>query len=60
MGRVEDSEAATKHSSHPQSRFVRVFAGKTPDQIRKTFNIRSDYTPEEEEEVRKEHKDLIE
>jgi len=37
-----------------------LMKGKTPDQIRKTFNIRSDYTPEEEEEVRKEHRDLIE
>jgi len=36
-----------------------LMKGKTPDQIRKTFNIRSDYTPQEEEEVRKEHKDLI-
>lgn len=32
---------------------------KTPDQIRKTFNIRGDYTPEEEEQVRREHRDLI-
>jgi len=37
-----------------------LMKGKTPDQIRKTFNIRSDYTPEEEEEVRREHKDLLE
>jgi len=37
-----------------------MMKGKTPDQIRKTFNIRSDYTPEEEDQVRKEHKDLIE
>jgi len=37
-----------------------LMKGKTPDQIRKTFNIRNDYSPEEEEEVRKEHKDLIE
>jgi len=36
-----------------------LIKGKTPDQIRKTFNIRSDYTPEEEEEVRREYKDLV-
>ncbi|KAJ4765033.1 SKP1/ASK1-like protein [Rhynchospora pubera] len=29
--------------------------GKTPEQIRKTFNIKNDYSPEEEEEVRREH-----
>jgi len=33
--------------------------GKTPAQILQVFNIRSDYTPEEEEEVRKKHKHLI-
>ena len=25
--------------------------GKTPDEIRKTFNIKNDFTPEEEEQV---------
>merc|ERR1711920_154051 len=29
--------------------------GKTPEQIRNHFNIRNDFTPEEEEEVRKEN-----
>ena len=29
--------------------------GKTPEEIRKTFNIPNDFTPEEEEEVRKEN-----
>lgn len=29
--------------------------GKTPEEIRKTFNIQNDYTPEEEEEVRREN-----
>lgn len=37
-----------------------LMRGKTPEEIRKTFNIRSDYTPEEEEQVRREYKDLLE
>eukprot|EP00823_Brevimastigomonas_motovehiculus_P006688 TRINITY_DN5573_c0_g1_i1.p1 TRINITY_DN5573_c0_g1~~TRINITY_DN5573_c0_g1_i1.p1 ORF type:complete len:188 (-),score=56.92 TRINITY_DN5573_c0_g1_i1:90-653(-) len=37
-----------------------MLKGKTPDQIRKTFNIRSDYTPEEEEQVKREFRDLLE
>jgi len=37
-----------------------LMRGKTPEEIRRVFNIRSDYTPEEEEQVRKEHKDLLE
>ncbi len=28
-----------------------LFAGKTPEDIRKTFNIKNDFTPEEEEQV---------
>ncbi|XP_073286269.1 SKP1-like protein 1B [Primulina huaijiensis] len=32
-----------------------MMKGKTPEQIRKQFNIKNDYTPEEEEEVRKEN-----
>ncbi|KAK4374098.1 hypothetical protein RND71_004775 [Anisodus tanguticus] len=28
---------------------------KTPEEIRKTFNIKNDFTPEEEEEVRREN-----
>ncbi|KAK9666781.1 hypothetical protein RND81_14G210800 [Saponaria officinalis] len=32
-----------------------MIKGKTPEEIRKTFNIVNDYTPEEEEEVRKEN-----
>jgi len=33
---------------------------KTPEEIRKVFNIRAEYTPEEEEHVRKEYSDLLE
>nr|AAV68611.1 Skp1 [Ostreococcus tauri] len=32
-----------------------MMKGKTPEEIRKTFNIKNDFTPEEEEEVRKEN-----
>lgn len=32
-----------------------MIKGKTPDEIRKTFNITQDFTPEEEEQVRKEN-----
>jgi S-phase kinase-associated protein 1 len=32
-----------------------MIMGKTPDEIRKTFNIKNDFTPEEEEEIRKEN-----
>jgi S-phase kinase-associated protein 1 len=32
-----------------------MMKGKTPDEIRKTFNIKNDFTPEEEEQVRKEN-----
>ncbi|XP_028083538.1 SKP1-like protein 1A [Camellia sinensis] len=32
-----------------------MIKGKTPDQIRKIFNIKNDFTPEEEEENRKEN-----
>ena len=37
-----------------------LMKGKTPEEIRKTFNISDDYTPEDEEKVRKEYKDLLE
>ncbi|KAJ4975995.1 hypothetical protein NE237_001101 [Protea cynaroides] len=32
-----------------------MIRGKTPDQIREIFNIKNDFTPEEEEEIRKEN-----
>ncbi|XP_021770689.1 SKP1-like protein 1B [Chenopodium quinoa] len=32
-----------------------MIKGKTPEQIRKHFNIKNDFTPEEEEEVRREN-----
>jgi len=33
-----------------------MIKGKTPEQIRKTFNIQNDFTPQEEEAVRAENK----
>lgn len=32
-----------------------MIKGKTPEEIRKTFNIKNDFTPEEEEQVKKEN-----
>jgi S-phase kinase-associated protein 1 len=32
-----------------------MIRGKTPEEIRKTFNIKNDFTPEEEAQVRKEN-----
>ncbi|XP_010241289.1 PREDICTED: SKP1-like protein 11 [Nelumbo nucifera] len=32
-----------------------IIKGKQPEQIRKIFNIENDFTPEEEQEIRKEH-----
>lgn len=32
-----------------------MIKGKTPEEIRKMFNIKNDFTPEEEEQVRKEN-----
>jgi len=32
-----------------------MIKGKTPEEIRQTFNIKNDFTPEEEEKVRKEN-----
>ena len=33
-----------------------LIKGKTPEEIRKTFNIVNDFTPEEEKKVREENK----
>ena len=33
----------------------RAIKGKSPDQIRQTWNIKNDFTPEEEEQVRREN-----
>ena len=32
-----------------------MIRGKTPEEIRKTFNIKNDFTPEEEDQIRKEN-----
>lgn len=32
-----------------------MIKGKSPDEIRKTFNIKNDFTPAEEDQVRKEN-----
>ncbi|XP_044959263.1 SKP1-like protein 1 [Hordeum vulgare subsp. vulgare] len=32
-----------------------MIKGKTPEEIRKTFNIKNDFTPDEEEEIRREN-----
>ena len=32
-----------------------MIKGKTPEEIRKTFNIKNDFSPEEEEKVRREN-----
>ncbi|GFR46832.1 hypothetical protein Agub_g8468 [Astrephomene gubernaculifera] len=34
---------------------AQMIKGKTPEEIRKHFNIKNDFTPEEEEEVRREN-----
>lgn len=33
-----------------------MIKGKTPEQIRQTFNIQNDFTPEEEEAVQQENR----
>ena len=34
---------------------ARMIRGKKPEEIRAIFNIKNDFTPEEEEQIRKEH-----
>ena len=34
---------------------AKMIQGKSPEEIRKTFNIKNDFTPEEEEQIRKEN-----
>jgi S-phase kinase-associated protein 1 len=37
------------------SKVASIIKGKTPDDIRKTFNIQNDFTPEEEAQIREEN-----
>lgn len=37
-----------------------MIKGKSPEEIRKTFNLKNDFTPEEEEEVRRENQWALE
>jgi S-phase kinase-associated protein 1 len=34
---------------------AKMCKGKSPEEIRKTFNIKNDFTPEEEEQIKKEN-----
>ena len=34
---------------------AKMITGKSPEQIRQLFNIKNDFTPEEEEQIRKEN-----
>lgn len=42
------------------AKLASLMKGKTPEKIRKLFNIEDNYTKEEEEEVKKMHKELLE
>lgn len=37
------------------SKVASIIKGKSPDEIRKTFNIQNDFTPEEEQQIREEN-----
>jgi len=37
------------------SKIASIIKGKTPEEIRKTFNIQNDFTPEEEQQIRDEN-----
>ena len=41
------------HLAHTHS--ANMIKGKSPEEIRKTFNITNDFTPEEEEQIRREN-----
>ena len=47
--------AITGSNKRPLKSLADMIKGKTPEEIRKTFNIKNDFTPEEEEEVRREN-----
>lgn len=47
-----DIKAALDASTYVVSQIIK---GKTPEQIRQLLNIKNDFTPEEEEEIRKEN-----
>jgi len=38
------------------AKIASLIKGKTPEEIRKTFNIQNDFTPEEENQIREENK----
>ncbi len=38
------------------AKIATLIKGKTPEEIRKTFNIVNDFTPEEEAQIREENK----
>lgn len=42
------------------SKVASIIKGKTPDEIRKTFNIQNDFTPEEENQIREENQWCLE
>lgn len=42
------------------SKVASIIKGKTPEEIRKTFNIQNDFTPEEENQIREENQWCLE
>ena len=51
----ESTSSTTKSAISNPSSSRDMMKGKTPEKIRKTFNIKNDFTPEEEEEIRREN-----